>query len=163
MSILRKVLMGSLLIVAVTAGSASAGALIGSARIQDNTVGSADIRNGSLSGNEVRDGALRLADLTGLEPGVQGVPGPPGPPGADGVPGLQYRHEPRSLLPSQQVTVLSECAPEEESIAGGVSSTFPDRLVIRRSFPDGDHWSAEIVNESKETVTVYVWAVCIPE
>jgi hypothetical protein len=162
MRCIRTVLAVALLLVAATAGAASAGALITSARIKNGTVGAADVRNASLDGAEVRNGSLGLADLTALEPGVKGLDGPAGDPGPNGVPGLTYRNAGRAMAPDQQLTWKAECDPGEQAIAGGVSSTRPESLIVVRSSPDRFHWSAEVWNTAGETVHVFVWAQCVP-
>jgi hypothetical protein len=157
----RTVLIGTLLLLAVTAVSASAGALITGARIKDGTVARVDVRNGSLTGAEVPAGGLRLDDLTGLEQGVRGIDGPPGAPGVNGAPGLHYAASPRTMSPNQQITWLSECDPGEKAIAGGLSSTRPDLVTVLRSFPDRNAWSVEVRNSSVQVVEAYAWALCV--
>ncbi|NYJ02187.1 uncharacterized protein YjbI with pentapeptide repeats [Nocardioides thalensis] len=161
MRTLRTILVTALLLVAVTAGSATAGALIGSARIKDDTVSGADIRNGTLTGADVRDASLQLTDLTDLEPGVQGPQGPVGAPGANGVPGLVYRNTPLAIPRKEQLTWSAECADGEKAVSGGVSSASAD-LAVRRSFPNGDDWGVEVLNSGEQQTTVYAWALCIP-
>ncbi len=151
-----------LMLLAVTAGSASAGALITSARIKDNTVASVDVRNQSLTGVDVRDGSLSTGDIRGLEEGPQGETGPPGAPGSNGAPGLIQRVAPRPLAAGQRQTWTSFCGAGETAISGGVSSNRPDLVTIERSAPDGFHWSVQVHNPSNVPVAAYAWALCVP-
>ena len=57
------VLAGAVVLTLFGTGTAVAGSLITSARIQDGTIRSIDVRNGTLVGSDVRDGALGGADV----------------------------------------------------------------------------------------------------
>jgi hypothetical protein len=160
---IRTLAIATLLLLAVTVGSATAGAMVTSARIKDGSVGSADVRNQSLTGADVKDGSLSaFFDFLGLVPGPQGDPGPQGYRGADGAPGLVQRAAPRTLAPGQRLTWTSYCDLDETAIGGGVSSERPDQVAIERSFPDGFHWTVRVHNPSSTEVRVYGWSLCVP-
>jgi hypothetical protein len=161
---IRTILTGALMLVAVTAGSASAGALITSAQIKDSTVRTVDVRNQSLTGADVRDGSLStFFDLLGLEAGPQGEVGPQGVPGANGAPGLVQRSAPRTLTAGQRLSWTSYCDLDEHAVGGGVSSERPDLVEIERSFPDGFHWTVQVRNPGPATVRVFGWALCVAD
>jgi hypothetical protein len=64
--------------------AATAGRLIGSAAIKNNTIRSLDIRNGTITGRDVKDGSLTAKDFSGALRGATGPRGPAGPPGTAG-------------------------------------------------------------------------------
>ena len=159
---IRTVLTGVVLLVGLTAGSATAGALVTGAQIKDGTVRSADIRNGSLVGADVRDGSLRLSDVENLPVGPKGEVGLPGIPGSNGVPGLVQRSAPRTLLQGERLSWVVFCDLHETAVSGGVSSTRPDLVSIERSTVDDGHWLVSVVNEGTAEVLVFGWAMCLP-
>jgi hypothetical protein len=71
----------ALMIVGPGSAAATAGRLIGSADIKNNTVRSRDIRNGTVTGRDVKDGSLSAKDLSGA---LRGATGPRGPAGTSG-------------------------------------------------------------------------------
>ena len=158
----RFVLVATLLLLAATAGSATAGALITGARIKDGTVAGVDVRDQNLTGSDVRDGSLDPTDVSGLEPGPRGDRGLPGFPGANGIPGLVQRNVPRTLQPGEQLRWTVPCGPEEAPVSGGVSSEKPDRVTTVQSFVGGSHWTVEVRNDATTPVGVYGWVLCGP-
>lgn len=158
----RFVLVAALLLLGVTAGSATAGALITGARIKDGTVAGVDVRDQNLTGADIGDGKLTINDVGGLAPGPKGDAGAPGYPGADGVPGLVQRSAPRTLEPGEQLSWVVFCNTGEAAVSGGVSSERPDLVTVVRSFADGFFWSVEVLNDSTTQVRVHGWAMCIP-
>ncbi|PWN02498.1 hypothetical protein DJ010_12215 [Nocardioides silvaticus] len=158
----RVVLVATLLLLALTAGSATAGALITGKRIKDDTVAGVDVRDQNLTGRDVRDGSLDPTDVGALEPGPQGDRGLPGFPGANGLPGLVQRNAPRTVQPKEQLRWTVQCGPGEASISGGVSSDRPDSVTTALSFVDGIHWTVEVRNDANVPVSVYGWVLCVP-
>lgn len=158
----RVVLVATLLLLAVTAGSATAGALITGKRIKDDTVAGVDVRDQTLTGRDVRDGSLDPTDIGALEPGPRGDRGLPGFPGANGLPGLVQRNDPRTLQPKEQLRWTARCGPGEASISGGVSSERPESVTTAQSSVDGVHWTVEVRNDATVPVTVYGWVLCAP-
>jgi hypothetical protein len=64
--------------------AATAGRLIGSAAIKNNTIRSLDIRNETITGRDVKDGSLTAKDFSGTLRGATGPRGPAGPTGDSG-------------------------------------------------------------------------------
>jgi hypothetical protein len=159
---LRTVAAASLLLVATVAGSASAGVLITSKDIKDETVTGADIRSSGLTGRDVKDGALSPLDILGPEQGPAGEVGATGLPGANGIPGVLHRESPRTLPSATHVSWTVHCDPGTTAVAGGVATSRPDLVTITRSFPDGFHWSLGVENNHVENVRSIGWAVCVP-
>lgn len=162
MSRLRTVATVAVLLVAATAGSATAGALITGARIQDDTVAGIDVRDQSLTGFDVQDRSLTLDDFVSLPTGPQGEPGPQGTPGANGLPNVVQRVAERTIPPGQRRRWTALCNAGETSVSGGVGATPPGYLVIEETFPDGFNWSVQVRNTGPVTVTAYAWALCVP-
>jgi hypothetical protein len=158
---IRMIASVALLVLAMTAGAASAGALITGAQVKDGSVGRADVRDGSLAGVDVRDGSLGLADFAAIPPGPKGPDGLPGYPGTNGAPDLRYRTAPRILAADDQVFWTARCESGEQSIGGGVSTERPDLVKIVQSFADGAFWSVEVDNESTVAVRAHAWALCV--
>lgn len=79
---LRYILMLAVVVLACTAATAGARALITSAGIANNTIRSTDVHNGSLTGLDVKDHSLTARDFSG-------VPTTGGPTGATGATGAQ--------------------------------------------------------------------------
>ncbi|WP_322937421.1 hypothetical protein [Nocardioides bizhenqiangii] len=158
---IRTVAAAAIVLVGVTAGSATAGALVTGAQIKDGSVRGADVRNGSLTGGDVRDGSLSLPDVENLPVGPKGEAGPPGLPGANGVPGLVQRSEPRTLGAGDRLSWTISCDLHETAVSGGVSSTRPDLVSIERSTVDGAHWLVSVVNEGGAEALVFGWAMCV--
>jgi hypothetical protein len=77
----------ALMIVGPGSTAATAGRLIGSAAIKNNTVRSLDIRNETITGRDVKDGSLTAKDFSGALRGATGPRGPAGPAGQDGAAG----------------------------------------------------------------------------
>jgi hypothetical protein len=72
----------ALLLIGPGSTAASAGRLIGSAAIKNNTIRSLDIRNETITGRDVKDGSLTVSDISGSlrgPAGPRGVTGPRGP------------------------------------------------------------------------------------
>lgn len=159
---IRTAVTGALLLVGLTAGSATAGVLVTGAQIKDDTVRSADVRDAGLTGVDVRDGSLSLIDVESLPVGPKGQAGPPGLPGSNGVPGLVQRSAPRTLLVGERLTWTVFCNQNERAVSGGVSSTRPDLVSIERSTVDGAHWLVSVFNDSGAEVRVFGWAMCVP-
>ena len=160
---IRAVVIAAFMLVAATAGSATAGALITSAQIKDDTVASVDVKNQNLTGADVRDGSLStFFDFLGLVPGPQGDEGPKGYPGPNGIPGLEQHNNHRKLAPGQRVQWQSYCSDGQTAIGGGVSSTNPEVVQIERSFPDGFYWTVQVYNSSSVAVDAYAWTICAP-
>lgn len=85
---------GAAIVVTLGGGSAVAGSLITSAKIQDQTIRSVDIATGGVASSELRDGSVNPRDLSPATKryiasfaGKDGVDGAPGAPGAPGTPG----------------------------------------------------------------------------
>ena len=159
----RTVVSSTLVLVGLVAGSASAGSLITSKRIKDETVTGADIRNGTLTGREIKDGSLSPLDLLGARQGPTGEVGAPGIPGASGMPGVLYRESPRTILAATHLGWTVHCDPGTTAVAGGVATTRPDLVTITRSFPDGPYWTVGVENNHIENIRAVGWAVCVPE
>lgn len=160
---LRTIAIAAFLLLAVTAGSASAGALITSAQIKDDTVAGVDIKNQNLTGADVQDGSLStFFDFLGVVPGPKGEPGPQGYPGPNGVGSLEQHNNVRTLSPGQRVTWQSYCSVGQTAIGGGISSTQPGAVTIEQSFPDGFYWTVQAYNSSNATVQAYAWTLCVP-
>jgi hypothetical protein len=159
---LRTVAAATLLLVAGTAGSASAGALITSARIQDESVTGADVKNGSLTGTDVQDRSLTLDDFVDLPVGPKGETGPQGKPGRNGAPGVIQRSDFRIVQGDERRRWTVMCGAGEMSVGGGVSSERPETVFIEQSFPDGKNWTVQVHNIGTTPITVTGSAICLP-
>ena len=72
----------ALMIVGPGSAAATAGRLIGSAAIKNNSIRSIDIHNNTITGKDVKDGSLSAKDFSGT---LRGATGPRGPAGASGA------------------------------------------------------------------------------
>ena len=72
----------ALVIVGPGSATATAGRLIGSAAIKDNTVRSKDVRDNTIRGKDVKDGSLTAKDFSGKLRGAKGQRGAQGPSGS---------------------------------------------------------------------------------
>lgn len=157
-----RIVAATLLLLAATAGSASAGALITGARIQDESVTGVDIKNGSLTGTDVQDRSLTLDDFVDLPAGPKGETGPQGKPGRNGAPGVVQRSDYRVVQADERRRWVVMCGPGEMALGGGVSSERPETVFIEQSFPDGNNWGVQVHNIGTTPVTVTGWAICLP-
>jgi hypothetical protein len=90
------VVLGSIAIVLATTGSATAGALITSAKIKDGTIQSKDIKKGTIALDRLTPATQKAVKLAGVPgpAGATGATGATGAAGADGAPGPTLQASP---------------------------------------------------------------------
>ena len=158
---IRAAILVALAVVLVGAGTASAGALITSKRVKDNSVGGADLRNGTLTRHDVRNGSLTGSDIVGALPGPDGEDGPQGSPGTDGLVGLNYARTPATdLAAGDLTTVVTHCV--GTVVGGGVATSNPTKVEIVGSRPvNGNAWQVVLWNRNATTIQVEGRATCV--
>jgi len=160
----------------VFSGSATATKLITGAQVKDGSVQARDIRNKTVTAQDVTDGSLQPQDLAvsaaRLLPddgpiGDEGPRGPQGPVGHAGVRGLrdlQYVASQGFSLPSgSRLDKFVPCPPGLKVLNGGLSSSGSDigpALFNSSPASDGSSWHVYAGNDTAQSFTAYLWAVC---
>jgi hypothetical protein len=155
---------------------------VGTNQLKKSSVAGAKIKRNAISSPKVKDGSLQRGDFANgtLLQGPQGIQGPKGDKGDPGAPGSQGpkgdKGDPgatnvrvvtvqTSLAPGETDFPNAECAPGEKATGGGVDPGFAG-VHILLSAPEtvGDSipvgWAGGFVNQSAQTRTVFVQAVC---
>jgi hypothetical protein len=103
------VVLGSIAIVLAMTGSATAGALITSAKIKDGTIQNKDIKKGTIALDRLTPATQKAVKLAGVPgpAGANGAAGTPGAAGKDGAPGT-------TLQPSVSPTPTPTAAPSAD-------------------------------------------------
>jgi hypothetical protein len=155
---------------------------VGTKQLKKSAVNAAKLKRNAVSSAKVKDGSLQRGDFANgaLVQGPQGIQGPKGDKGDPGAPGSQGpkgdKGDPgatnvrvvtvqTSLAPGETDFPNAECASGEKATGGGVDPGFAG-VHILLSAPEtvGDSipigWAGGFVNQSAQTRTVFVQAVC---
>jgi hypothetical protein len=131
-----------------------------SAKVKDKSLMAKDFKAGQLPAG--KNGANGVNGANGA-PGAPGAPGQPGPPGPAQYPQIVYKvSDPIENLNNSQVTGSVSCDPGMVAIGGGSFGFGGVGHAVNGSKPIDDHsgWEAWMNNETGQTQTFRVYAIC---
>jgi hypothetical protein len=143
-----------LIVVVVSAGSATAARKLTGKDVADSSLTGADVRNSSLSGADIRNRSLTARDF---RESIRGPAGPTGPQGPQGQPGRNLAQlsgqgvtDPPVILAAGETQVAKAYCPANTlAISGGYAST-GGLIVVTQNLalndPQGDYWQVSAVN-----------------
>lgn len=161
----RLLLLAVVALLVVSAGSATAAALVTGKQIKDGTVTGKDLRDRSVTGTDVGDASLGPADFAGVVEGPPGPRGPQGPRGLPGIRGVEYVTSAALFLPpGKWGAAFATCPVAAMPIGGGFATLGgPGGMTLTESSPFGGPgvgWTVAIRNDGATTRSGYAWAVC---
>jgi hypothetical protein len=152
----RKVLMPvawAVSLVVASTGAATAGTLITSAQIKNNSILSADIRDNSITGADIKAVSIQPLDIS-LAAKTEL---------ADTSQIARYETVPGN----NALRIETRCDPLrlQYAVGGGVKASVPDdvwRLVMRESYPSPDNkgWVVTVSNPTTVNVPTTFYAMC---